>query len=471
MKEINCEGVDWHIADDVLAPLLPEIPRGKHERRAYGVYTTTQGKKVFAKSFSEKGVGGFLRNRFVPRGKREYDLGLKLLDLGVVTPRPLGYGIARDASFVIQEYVEGRSLLEITKQEGLSDSMIEPLACLLRDLRQYHIRHNDLHLDNILLSGNGLYLIDLHKMKIKSAFSEADEVSNLSHVLVAVYDDMDEERRDLFFSQYGNPGLRPQVEAEFGRLRERWFERKKKRAFQETSKISSRGETASIEGSGAMPQGTLVEVVKEDKKVKVERYTDHVRKIYRSRRRLERAWKANVVLTYMDQRVTPEVFYVKKTGFLSGGFIAMEDLSGRGEELDRHLDRRYDTMTLRERREFFRNLAHFFSDLLRKRILHKDLKACNIFVLADNSFRLLDVEDMLFRNVTRMDAKRLFLQLNTTLPKRIRISERVRFFRTVTAALKIERAGRRTLLREIARESRMSPIVYEGISGLVKDAW
>jgi tRNA A-37 threonylcarbamoyl transferase component Bud32 len=471
MKEFSLEGVDWHIDDDGLEAVAAMVPSERRERRTYAVYTTAPGRKVFVKSFSEKGVGGYLRNRFVPRGKLEYDLGLKLTDLGILTPRPLGYAVSRDASFVIQEYVEGRSLLEISRDEGLSQRIMELLALLLKGLRQYCIRHNDLHLDNILLSKDRLYLIDLHKMKIKRSFSGEDEVSNLSHSLVAIYDDMDDSGKEHFFRDYGNSRIRPQVEAEFEMLRQRWFERKKRRAFQETSKISRSGEVASVTGSGEKPAGQLVEVVKEDKKVRVERYTDHIRKIYRSRRRLERAWKANVVLTYMDLAVTPKVFYVKRTGLLSGGFVAMEDLSGQGEELDRYLDRQYDAMPGRQRKKFGRDLAAFFADLLKNRVIHKDLKACNVFVLQGNGFRLLDVEDILFRNVAPGDMKRLFLQLNTTIPKRIGPYDRVRFFTALGKASKMGKTERKSLLREVARESRVRPIVYEGVSGLVEDKW
>ncbi len=41
--------------------------------------------------------------------------------------------------------------------------------------------------------------------------------------------------------------------------------------------------------------GGLQRVIKVDRKIRVEQYTDHIRKTYASRHRLERAWRSHVV--------------------------------------------------------------------------------------------------------------------------------------------------------------------------------
>ncbi len=79
------------------------------------------------------------------------------------------------------------------------------------------------------------------------------------------------------------------------------------------------------------------------------------------------------------------------------GSITMEDLHGKGQELDRYLDGTYDVMDAHEKRQFIEKFSGFLLMITRKKIVHKDMKACNVFVLHDGGFMLLDVEDIRFR--------------------------------------------------------------------------
>jgi len=127
------------------------------------------------------------------------------------------------------------------KESDNDPELVKRLASLLKKLKIHHIRHNDLHLDNILVANGVLFLIDLHKMKIKSSFTILDEVTNLSHALANIYNDLDTNEREAFFADYGNPGIREIVERSIERLAARWVRKKKERAFQETSMIVARG--------------------------------------------------------------------------------------------------------------------------------------------------------------------------------------------------------------------------------------
>ena len=171
--------------------------------------------------------------------------------------------------------------------------------------------HNDLHLNNVLVYNGALYLIDLHKMAIKRHFGIEDEVSNLSHAITMVYEDMTEEEKTLFFSRYGAENMRTAVEKEIRRLWERWIRKKQERAFANTSKISVRGDRVYITGAETIADGEPIQLIKKDRKTTIERYGDHLRKIYRNRRRLRKAWKNHVTLKYLDLSVTPEPYYVR----------------------------------------------------------------------------------------------------------------------------------------------------------------
>ncbi len=428
-----------------------------------------QGGKVFIKSFQEKGLTGRIRHFFAPRGRIEFQIGAQLAALAIPTPRVLGYGTGKNSSAVVEEYIDAQSLLYAIQKAANRDGLLALLADFLKQLKQQHIRHNDLHLDNMLLEGDKLYLIDLHKTKIKSIFNHADEMSNVTHALGMIYDDISNRERDVFFAQYGaDEKIRREIEHRIGRLKRAWVVNKKKRAFRNTSVLRASQGYIYIKGAESEANGEFVTLIKKDKKVTVELYSDHIRKIYRHQHRLRTAWKNHVVLTYLGSSAVPRPYYMKLPTSSSDGYIAMEDMGHKGIELDRFLDGKYDSMTFIERRTLVDSFAFFLQSLLRQRTLHRDTKGCNIFILNHSHFVLLDVEDVIFEEITEERLKKMLVQLNTTIPRKISIRDRVRFFLKLTSSIRI---GKKRLFREVAKESFESDIVYEGIGGLRTERW
>ena len=468
MKSCKIQEIEWFVEDEGLIPVLRNvvIPGGS-QGRSYIIAGYSDG-QIFIKSFTEKGLPGFIRNRISSRGKREYRLGNFLLSRSVQTPKPLGYGVSRMGSYIIQKWIEGRSLLTAFKESDRHSELLEKLAAFLRTLKIHHVRHNDLHSDNILVCDQKLYLIDLHKTKIKASFTPLDEASNLSHVLVNIYGYLDTDERSAFFASYGNPGIQRLVEQEMDRLANRWIRKKKERAFQKTSMIVVRGNRFYITGMENRAAGELQRVIKVDRKVRVEQYTDHIRKTYASRRRLDRAWRNHVVLAYMNLNIAPAAFYVELPDDGSMGSITMEDLQGKGQELDRYLDGKYGAMATHERRRFIARLTAFLLMLTRKKIIHKDMKACNVFVFHEGGFLLLDVEDIRYRALDEESLKRMLVQLNTTIPRRISTGDRIRFFLQFTSPMKLDK---KAIFNAVVKESMKREIVYEGVDGLKREDW
>ncbi|HUJ70524.1 MAG TPA: lipopolysaccharide kinase InaA family protein [Syntrophorhabdales bacterium] len=467
MKRLRSNGIVWFLDDEALVPLvegLKEVPATKrtHETRR------APGRDVFVKYFVEKGLLGMVRNWLVPRGKREYRVGRHLSSLSIPTPSPLGYGLGKRGSFILQEHIEATPFRTAFDEDSRRERLVTGLAALLERLRRERVRHNDLHLENIMVADDGLHLVDLHKTKIKPiGFSRADELANLTHALTMIYDRMTEGEKDLFFNNYGRRDVRPFVERGLRNLRHRWIESKKKRAFLPTSKLVASKNCVYVRGREEAAKGAFLETIKADRKVRVTRHEDHLRKTYRSRRRLRRAWQAHVALEYLEMDVVPRPSYVAKGSLFRGGYVAMEDLGGKGEELDRFLDREYDRMAFDRRCAFCDDLSAFLRGLFEKGVIHADLKACNVFVLS-SGFRLLDVEDIFFGAPTEEALKRVLVQLNTSVPGRIAASLRVRFLVKLAGGFNFDR---RRMLREVAKASRDREIVYEGVSGLKKEVW
>jgi hypothetical protein len=283
-----------------------------------------------------------------------------------------------------------------------------------------------------------------------------------------VYDDIQDDEKEFFFSRYAcSTIMRDRIEREIVALKEQWVNSKKKRAFRSTSLLNASSDYVYIRGLEAEATGEFVAFLKKDKKTSVELYSDHVRKVFRHKHKLKKAWENHVVLAYLGLQIAPTAYFVKLPKS-SPGYIAMEDLGHKGLELDRFLDGKYDDMTHGDKIRFIYEFAAFLQLFLKKRVFHKDMKGCNVFVLYDNHFVLLDVEDFVFRQVGEDELRNTLVQLNTTIPKRISTNIRMRFFLKLVSSFKVER---RRLLREILKESLPQQIVYEGTAGLKIENW
>ena len=467
MKTMRRNHIAWFLESGDLAPLVEGLVEDAKPRRTHEIRQHATG-DVFVKYFVEKGIVGHVRNLVLPRGKREYLLGKRLSAQSIPTPKPLGYGRGKRGSFVLLERLEAKPFESAFAESSQRQQLLDGLALLLRQLREERVRHNDLHLENVMAAPDGLYLIDLHKTSMaKVRFSRADELLNLTHALTMIYDKMTEAEKDRFFNAYGRPEVRPSAEEGLLGLRRRWIDSKKRRAFCATSKLMVSKNRIYVRGREGSSEGAFREMIKTDRKVRVERWSDHVRKTYYSRRRLRRAWQAHAVLEYLEMDVVPRAAYMQRASLFRKGYIAMEDLAGKGEELDRFLDREYDRMESGERRLFVGSLSSFFNRLLRQGIAHRDLKACNVFVLSVG-FKLLDVEDIWFIDPSEEILERMLVQLNTSVPARIAVSDRIRFFLKTTGGFPFDR---KRLFRKVMQASRGEEIVYEGATGLRKESW
>ena len=110
MKKYSAGNTIWSLTEEGLESVVQQFSHPEHKRRHYMVLDY-QGGKVFIKSFLEKGLTGHIRHLFSPRGKIEFQIGSHLAFLGISTPRVLGYGAGKNTSAVVEEHIDGQSLL------------------------------------------------------------------------------------------------------------------------------------------------------------------------------------------------------------------------------------------------------------------------------------------------------------------------------------------------------------------------
>jgi serine/threonine protein kinase len=470
MKTVRKSGIEWHLEDERLIGLLDGcVPSA--DRRPFWVRDCGQ-KKVFIKLFKEKGVIGFIRNVLLPRGKKEYDMARRLRELSIPTPVPLGYGLGSMCSYSVQEWQEGKSFLALFHDTADRRALLYMLSQLLIHLKKERILHRDLHLGNIIVSAEETYVVDLHKTRMKRTFSLSDELRDMCYALFSIYPYMTEQDKLLFFEDYGQPAIRSAAETELTRRRIDWARRKKKRAFKSTSILQAHGPYVRAKATPDIEDSPFIGFIKQDKKTQVEQYGNHIRKIYRNRRRLKAAWRNHVTLEYLELPIAPKAFLVKRPSLLKKGFVAMEDLGPKGEDLSRFLAGEYAQLVASRRAKSFLDLfARFLLLLYKWEITHRDLKTSNIFVMQDWSFRVLDLEDIRFEGLRGDFLKNALVQLNKSIPKIVRVEHRLRFLSRLSTGLSLSRLERKALLKSVREESLRDEIVYVGLSGTVRESW
>ena len=163
----------------------------------------------------------------------------------------------------------------------------------------------------------------------------------------------------------------------------------------------------------------------------------------------------------------------RRKGFLKRDSFLLMEAAPKGAEMDRYLMKGFQDF--QERRLFIKSFAEWLGSLHRKNLYHKDMKACNIIVVKEPGpmwrFRLLDLEDVcLDRQVCEKDLFYNFLQLNTSIPKAISSTDRLRLYRAYKQMRPVFREEKRFFLR-LLEKSRGREIVYVSPGGVVEDKW
>lgn len=106
------------------------------------------------------------------RAWREYQLLVKLQQLGLPAPRPVAARVVRhgwfySADILTHKIADSQPLSHVLLQQPLSDSTWQLIGKCIRAFHRQHIYHADLNAHNILLDGSGrIFLIDFDKSRV-----------------------------------------------------------------------------------------------------------------------------------------------------------------------------------------------------------------------------------------------------------------------------------------------------------------
>jgi hypothetical protein len=145
----------------------------------------------------------------------------------------------------------------------------------------------------------------------------------------------------------------------------------------------------------------------------------------------------------------------------------MESLEG-SHELDRYVLQGLGDF--RRKRIFIKAFAEWLANVYNKKIYHRDMKTCNFLVVEEQrswGFYLLDLEDVRFgQRVTERRLFKNFFQLNTSTPRIISRTDRLRFAKECLGRIPDVKNVKK-LLRQVAQESLGRDVVYVSPHGTV----
>ncbi len=485
-----------------------------------GIFTIPSHKRIFLKMDKTKGWLEALKYFVLPsKGRKEWFIAHQLHKKGLSIPKPLGWLERVHRRWVQESYYfseavgSGVSLIDLIKSK--ENIPIESLAKAVRRFHNAGLFHKDLHAGNFLWNGEDFFLTDLHRAKILSSLTLDKRLWNLAQWFHSLRSQWEEKDFLTFFRRYfGEESINAQKEKEmFQRilsmmlcLRHRQYKSRTRRCFKESTDFSVQKEgdiiyyhrrdfpldllKNKIEGhrhiseeksNGLLKKGSgvVISILREKgcgvivKEFRPASFWSQVKEFFRHSKGMK-AWVNGNGLMVRGMAVLKPLGLAEERGLLGWrrSFFLMEALE-KGQELDRFLFNGFQGIW--EKRLFIKTFAEWLSRFHQMNIYHRDMKACNIFVSKKETawnFHLLDLEDVrLDRKVKEKEVFKNFLQLNTSIPRTITKTDRLRFLKEYVRSNPILRSDDKNWITRLIKESKDRGIVYVTPNGVVEERW
>jgi serine/threonine protein kinase len=179
--------------------------------------------KLYVKTYRNKGWGNALRFLFFDsKAKVEWELGIKMGDLGIPSFKPLAYGERRKRLILKEAYLITREIRSsvplnrfVAELQGEDPDrffekkarLIEGLAGLVGDMHRLGVHHRDLHGGNILVQRDGSqgprhYVIDLHRAEVTGRISKWKRLRSISQLFFSMSAVMVDDDERTFIRLY-----------------------------------------------------------------------------------------------------------------------------------------------------------------------------------------------------------------------------------------------------------------------------
>jgi tRNA A-37 threonylcarbamoyl transferase component Bud32 len=482
------------------------------------IFCLPNQQRIFLKRDRTKGWFESLKYLILPsKARKEWFIAHQLQKRNLAIPRPLGWmekvhrRTVQESYYLSEAIGSGVSFIEDCSKSG-DPFLVGELANAVKKIHKAGLFHGDLHAGNFLWDGKSFFLVDLHSAKITSGLSLSQKLWNLAHLFHSLRSEWGEKEHSKFIEVYvegesfdsrKKERILQKVHSWMDRLQKKQWRSRTKRCLKESSEFSvQKGRGVFCYRRRDFPLEVLRKKIEEHLRLVEEKPSDLVkcspditvsillnggrrlcvkqyrpRKYWRSfkehfrRSKGFKAWVGGNGLSVRGISSLKPLGLVERrnwSGLSESSFL--REVSDRDQELDRYI--LANLGDFKERRSFIKAFAKWLSHYHQLNLYHQDMKTCNMVISKVGeawNFHLLDLEDVrLDEKVGEKEVFRSLLQLNTSTPKMVTTTDRLRFF---VAYLRLNPIVRdpKSFLRRLINESKRRELVYVSPAGVVME--
>ncbi|HYE99658.1 MAG TPA: lipopolysaccharide kinase InaA family protein [Planctomycetota bacterium] len=175
-------------------------------------------KGLCVKRFKNPGLGRAVRGRLLDPARAEYRLLLELRSRGLDVPEPVAWArLGRETVVFTREIADAVPLRVLP----MNRDRLRALARLVRRAYDVGLRHDDLHVGNVLEGAGRLWLVDLQEARLKRALSEEERAASAAFLTMSFYESVSRTETLRFWRAVGVDPAR--VWPAFRALRHRYW--------------------------------------------------------------------------------------------------------------------------------------------------------------------------------------------------------------------------------------------------------
>jgi tRNA A-37 threonylcarbamoyl transferase component Bud32 len=452
--KLRCAPGDEVLVRSVLDGAFPSETVKESSIRVVRRVAPPDGRPLYLKLFRERGVGAAVRRLVADRAAREYAVLDHLRRAGVSAAEPVACGTRDGASFLLTREIPGAEILKdrlVRSDRAGRAGLLESLGRVVRAVHDAGVRHDDLHLGNVLVSDAKLFLVDVHRAAIRPGLTRAERVKGLGFLLHALHTlaSSGDQLRFLrsYWGERPSKALMLDLRRAFRAARERYAEDRAGRCLASGREFEKAGGMILRRPLPAAAAKRLFQAapLREVKSVGRRRlWLAAPDRFVREGPRARRIWR-NAHAFAARHVATPRLWA------LSGSKI-LGEWRADAAPLNDYVNRPWSP---NEKRAFREALALFVRGMHRAGVHHGDLKANNILVGPGPEFFVIDLDRAEFFAEVPLERRLSDLaQLNAALGAPVTPGDRLAFYR-IYAGREIEWNREWKLrVREIMRRTR-----------------